>query len=425
MTASQTAGPHTTPRSTSLPRRHRSDTERAQRAAQLFVTQLAQADRREPTEDEWRALGEGLLAGDPLADQLAAWMQTSGMRQAWEQVNLAIEQGLHAVAKPSPELRAFFEHVEKRPDWVDEALMDHGARVSGLGGRAGMRGLAVTGLMAGYQLAAVNQTLLATGALEKGAARRIAETTKWWIDVTEPGAMARTGAGFKSTLRVRIIHAVVRAHVGRQPTWDWADLGIPVSQTDMQATYLGFSTVYLLALKLVGVPVSPADKAAVMHLWRYIAWVNGVDESRLHDLHEGERSGLQLLYKNLLSQRMADADSARLAQALADEPLHRHYPRWGWLQGRVNRSMQLSLARLCMGNETLRALGLPVWTLPWYPVLMVLFNQTLHRLARALPGGETWLMQRGRAQQRDYLPVLFGQQAPALRDVSAVKVSKA
>ena len=31
-------------------------------------------------------------------------------------------------------------------------------------------------------------------------------------------------------------------------------------------------------------------------------------------------------------------------------------------------------------------------------------------------------MKRGRAQQLDYLPVLFGEQAPALRDVGAVKV---
>ena len=275
--------------------------------------------------------------------------------------------------------------------------------------------------MAGYQLAAVNQTLLATGALEKGAARRIAETTKWWIDVTEPGAMVRGGDGFKSTLRVRIIHALVRHHVSEQSTWNEPDLGMPVNQTDMQATYLGFSVVYLLGMKLVGIPLSREDKAAVMHLWRCIAWVNGVDEGLLHDLADGERSGMAWLFKNLLSQRMADADSARLAQALANEPLHRHYPRWGWLMGRFNRAMQLSIARTCMANETLRDLGLPVWTLPWYPLWMMVFNQGLHRVARLLPGGEAWLMKRGRAQQRNYLPVLFGEQAPALRDVGAVR----
>lgn len=404
-----------------FPSRHGSEVARARRAARLIVGQMPPGVSAEPTEAEWAKLGQGLLQGDPLADALVAWMQASGMRAAWAQVNQAIEAGVAAVPDAPPALHAFFEHVERLPDWVDESLLTRGAQVCGLGGRAGMRALAVTGLMAGYQLAAVNQTLLATGALEKGAARRIAETTKWWIDVTEPGAMLRGGDGFKSTLRVRIIHALVRHHVSQQTTWDEADLGVPVNQTDMQATYLGFSVVYLLGLKLVGIPLSREDKAAVMHLWRCIAWVNGVNESLLHDLADGECSGMAWLFKNLLSQRMADADSARLAQALANEPLHRHYPRWGWLMGRFNRSMHLSIARTCMGNETLRDLGLPVWTLPWYPLWMMVFNQTLHRMARLLPRGEAWLMKRGRAQQRDYLPVLFGEQAPALRDVGAVK----
>lgn len=407
--------------SCAFPARHGSEIERARRAARLIVGQIPSVVSTDPTEAEWTKLGHGLLKGDPQADQLVAWMQATGMRAAWAQVNQAIEAGVAAVPDAAVALRAFFEHVERRPDWVQEPLLIHGAKVCGLGGRAGMRALAVAGLMAGYQLAAVNQTLLATGALEKGAARRIAETTKWWIDVTEPGAMARSGDGFKSTLRVRIIHALVRHHVSQQATWDEADLGVPVNQTDMQATYLGFSTVYLLGMKLVGIPLSREDKAAVMHLWRYIAWLNGVEEGLLHDLADGEHSGMAWLFKNLLSQRMADADSARLAQALANEPLHRHYPRWGWLMGRFNRSMHLSLARLCMGNETLRDLGLPVWTLPWYPLWMMVFNQALHHVARLSPGGKAWLMKRGRAQQRDYLPVLFGEQAPALRDVGAVK----
>lgn len=404
-----------------FPARHGSEVERARRAARLIVGQIPSGVSCEPTEAEWALLGRGLMQGDPLADELVAWMQATGMRPAWALVNQAIEAGVAAIPDAPPALRAFFDHVERLPGWVDEQRLVRGAQVCGLGGRAGMRALAVTGLMAGYQLAAVNQTLLATGALEKGAARRIAETTKWWIDVTEPGAMQRGGDGFKSTLRVRIIHALVRHHVSQQATWDEADLGLPVNQTDMQATYLGFSVVYLLGMKLVGIPLSAQDKADVMHLWRCIAWVNGVGEGLLHELADGERSGMAWLFKNLLSQRMADADSARLAQALANEPLHRHYPRWGWLMGRFNRAMQLSIARTCMANETLRDLGLPVWTLPWYPLWMMLFNQTLHRTASLLPGGRAWLMKRGRAQQRDYLPVLFGEQAPALRDVAAVK----
>lgn len=409
-----------------LPLRHLSDVARARRAASLIVGQLPRGTP-EPTEAELRHIGEGLVLGDEAADRLVDWMHRQGMRETWPRVQQAIEQGVARLSEPEAELRAFFESVEARPAWVRDDLLLEGARVCGLGGRAGMRALAVTGLMAGYQLSAINQALLATGALEKGAARRIAETTKWWIDVTEPGAMARFGEGFKSTLRVRVIHAMVRRQLSQRPNWDAADLGLPVNQTDMQATYLGFSIVYLLGLKLMGIPVRRDEKEAVLHLWRYIAWVNGVGEDHLHaqDALGGgaELAAMRLLHANLLTQRMADADSARLAQALADEPLHRHYARWPALMGRFNRAMQLSIARACMGNDTLRGLGLPLWRLPWYPLAMMAFHQPVHRLMRAWPGGREALMAWGRRRQRAYLPVLFGEQAPALRELASVKAS--
>lgn len=409
-----------------LPRRHLGDVVRARRAAALIVGQLPRGTP-EPTGAEFRHLGEGLLLGDEAADRLVEWMHARGMREAWPRVQQAIEHGVAQLSDPEPELRAFFDAVEARPAWVRDEWLVEGARVCGLGGRAGMRALAVTGLMAGYQLAAVNQALLATGALEKGAARRIAETTKWWIDVTKPGAMARFGEGFKGTLRVRIIHAMVRRQLSQRASWDATDVGLPINQTDMQATYLGFSIVYLLGLKLMGVPLRRDEKEAVLHLWRYIAWVNGVREDHLHaeDALGGgaELAAMRLLHANLLTQRMADADSARLAQALADEPLHRHYTRWPVLTGHFNRAMQLSIARACMGNDTLRGLGLPRWRLPWYPLAMMACNQPLHRLMRAWPGGRERLMAWGRQRQRAYLPILFGEQPPALRELASVKAS--
>ncbi|MDO9236881.1 MAG: oxygenase MpaB family protein [Aquabacterium sp.] len=405
------------------PRRHFADQVRARRAAKLMLMQIPGGAQEQDNDPDIARLGQGLTQGDALADQLVAWMRSTDQRAAWAMVGQALDNGVSAVADAPTALKDFFEHVEKRPAWVREDLLTEGARVCALGGLGGMRVLLVTGLMAGYQLAAINETLLATGALEKGAARRLAETTKWWMDVTTPQAMSRFGSGFKNTVRVRLIHAMVRSHVGQQTTWDAADLGLPVNQTDMQATYLGFSVVYLLGMKLIGVPMKKDERQALMHLWRYIAWVNGVDESLLHNLEHGERSGLVWLYKNLLTQRMADHNSIRLAQSLAEEPLAREYGRWSWIEGPYNKALQLSLARMCMSNETLRALGLPVWTIPWYPMMMIPFNGVLHRVARLVPGGRSWLMARGRTQQLDSLSTLFGKQAPALRDISAVKVA--
>lgn len=68
-------------------------------------------------------------------------------------------------------------------------------------------------LMAGYLFPGFNQPLMMTGALNKQAGTRLAETTKWWIDITEPDGLKRYGAGFTSTIYVRFIHALVRVHL--------------------------------------------------------------------------------------------------------------------------------------------------------------------------------------------------------------------
>ena len=402
------------------PRRHGSDVERARKVAALLLRSLPGGTAPTVTEADWRLYGEGLLVGDPVADTLVAWMHEVGMRQAWPLVNRGIDAGLSAVPEAPEPLRAFLQTVETRPAWVDADRLLQGARVCNLGGLAAMRGLLVTGLMAGYQLAAINQTLLATGALDKGAARRVAETTTWWVHVTTPGSMEPLGEGFRSTVRVRLIHALVRREVGRRPSWDVDDLGVPVSQTDMQITYLGFSVIYLLSMRLVGVWVPAREREDVMHLWRYIAWLMGVQEPFLHELVQGEQSALQHFYKNMVHQRMWDADSARLAQALADEALHRRYDSFAALQGWYNRALQLSFARLCMSPESLQALGLEVPAFAWYPLLVAPVNVALHGVARLVPGGRDWLVRRGQRQQRGYLGTLFGREAPGVRPVQNV-----
>jgi len=149
------------------PRRHGCDQARARRSAALFLRQVPGAEQVSVGQAEWDLYGRGLVMGDPLADDVVAWMRQHGQAEAWKMVNAAIERGLPAVPAAPPPLRAFISHVEARPDWVRDELLIEGARVCHLGGLAAMRALPVTGLMAGYQPAAVSQTLLGPGALDR------------------------------------------------------------------------------------------------------------------------------------------------------------------------------------------------------------------------------------------------------------------
>lgn len=386
-----------------IPARHGADMLRARQVAAPIRRFIKGASEPEPA--QWQAIGESLLQGDAPMDELVEWMFEVGLAQAMPLYNQALAQGVVAVTDAPLALQRFFASIEVMPDWLDRARLLEGARVCCLSGLTGMRVLRDLGLLAGYQASAINRTLVLTGALEKGAQRRVAETTKWWVDCTRPGGMDRGAAGYRGTLHVRLVHALVRRRVSGMAEWDAGYHGVPINQGDMHATYLAFSVIFLIGQRMLGVPLSVGEREAVMHLWRYIAWLMGVEACWLH---QRENDAVRALYHNLLSQAPADASSRQLGSALIDEPLQRHYPNLPWLRGRLNRAIHLSIARTFIDAEGCRALGLPDRILPWYPLLSAPPRYVLHSLARCLPGGRQWLIERGGRRQEAYLSTLFG-----------------
>lgn len=390
-----------------IPRRHGADLDTGRRMASPLRWLIR--GNPEPSAAQWQAVGESLNQGDPVMDRLVDWMAAEGLGKTKPLFDRALEQGVGPDA-PAP-LRRFFAEVEARPAWVNPRLLDEGARACGISGLPGMYVLRDFGLMAGYQASAINRTLVLTGALQKGAQRRTAETTKWWIDVTRPGGMERGAPGWRSTLQVRLIHAMVRRHLQRHPEWDAAELGLPVNQGDMHATYLAFSVIFLFGQRLLGVPLTAREGQAAMHLWKTIGWLMGLDERWLGD---SEQAGRIALYHNLLAQAPPDESSRQLGRPLMDEPLQRKYRNLGWLRGRWNRAKHLSIERAFLGRAGMRALGLPEDVLPWYPVLTFGPRLGWHLAHRLLPGGRERLVRQGLKAQEEYLEVLFGNEQRGL-----------
>ena len=407
---------------TDIPERHGIHINQARKIVSPILFGIRNKVQAEPDAATWQRLGERLLQGDSLADNLVEWLQTD-TNASWKTFEQALKDA--AVDKvydcdsrgglSAEPLQAFITQCQSLPSWVDTQALDRAAFAIGRSGKAGMRVLRDFGLMAGYQASAINQTLVQTGALSKGAARRVAETTKWWIDCTEPGNMLPGGAGWKSTLRVRVIHAMVRQRLNQREGWDSDYLGLPVNQVDMQVTYLAFSVMFLLGLKLIGMPYSRRESEDIMHLWRYIGWLMGVDESLLA---KSEQEGRVMLYQNLLSQAQADSTSVELAKALKDEPLSRHYKGFTWLHRHWDRQVHLSLVRYFIGRRGMKALGLSPWTVPWYPLLTAVPRFFFHALIGVLPGGKACLNAYGRQNQQKQLRVMFGPERPEILEVS-------
>ena len=404
-----------------IPSRH--GAARKQARGMLGTLRLVMRGNPEPDAARWQAMGEGLMKGDAPADRLVEWMFAGDMKVTRPLFERALENGIRTVPDAPQPLRDFFAVVERRPLWLDMKLVEEGALVNDRGGMDYFLVDRDLALMGGYQASAFNKALLLTGALQKGAGRRVAETVQWWLDCTEKGGMERFGAGFKSTVRVRMIHALVRRHVGRLPQWRLEEWGLPINQVDMAATALAFPMVMLLGGRMMGVPLTRRDLRAAMHLGRYAAWLMGVEEQWLP---RDEQEGRTLLYQLSLSITNPDQTSVQLGQALMNEPLQRPYARLRWLRRRYQHARHLSVSRFFLGRSGMRNLGLPENVLPWYPLLRAPPNLLWHLSLWLVPGGRRWQARRGRQATMEFVrsmidaqPAQIGQAARHITDAAA------
>lgn len=360
-----------------------------------------------PTEEEYRQVTEALWVGDPKMDALVDWMFEDDTRQRKAQIQWAIQNGNQGLDTCPEPIQTFFSSLKTPPQWIDFDLIEDGVRfIHGLGASAGyvLRDLA---LMGGYLLSGFNQSLVMTGALNKGTSQRIAETGKWWIDCTEPGGLKPFAPGFKSTLQVRLVHSLVRRGLNKRPDWDHSHWGLPLSQIDMAATYLGFSVVMLVGLRKLGIPILPRESKAVVHLWSYACWLMGVEEKWLV---RSEMEGFVLLNHTYMTQSRPDETSRELALALSKEPLERSYEHFENAQRRYSYHQHLGMSHYFLGRRKMAQLGFEELGIPWYPLVSNAPRVAAYTAGHFVPGLRKGQQKRGRAAQVALLNSMFGEQ---------------
>lgn len=364
-----------------------------------------------PSRAEYDSVVAACWEGDTAMDALVNWMFETGAGPARRMFQQAVDQGIDSVPDAPEALRAFFSIVDAEPAWLDRELIEEGVNFIHGVGLAGPYVLRDLALMGGYLLSGFNHVLVMTGALNKDTSLRIAETGQWWVDCTEHGGMDRFGPGFRSTLHVRLVHAMVRRALAKNPKWDDSQWGVPVNQIDMVATYLGFCVVMLGGLRQLGIPVTARESKAVMHLWAYAGWLMGVDE---RFLVFNEKDGIVLLAHTFMTQSRPDWTSQELGRALAQEPLHRKYPNFAELRGKLAFHQHLSVSRFFLGKQKMQQLGLPDDILPWFPVITAVPRLVTYLGQKAVPALRKRQQEQGRAAQLETLRQMFGDHAQAV-----------
>lgn len=328
-------------------------------------------------EDLLDLIGRRLYARDEPGAELVRAMRTDTTdgRVTMGQFRRALAEGVRAGPDAPPALVRFFAVAEDVPEWVDFDLVDRGAGVVRRMGRTATDVLSQLSLIGGYRFGGPADLLVATGALSGASAmRRLGETETWTRAVTRPGGLRRDGEGFRLTVHVRVMHALVNDRFESDGRWDVERWGLPVNQSDQAATLGLFNSTLLLGARALGRLVSAEDSRAVMHLWKYVGRLLGVHEDWLFDT---EREQNVFNYHVLLTQDGQSPAGRALAAAIVDGERRLDRGR-GWpaaLRASYAHARLLGMLRYFLGKEGLADLGLPA-ALPWVVPAVVAKNLT-------------------------------------------------
>lgn len=358
-------------------------------------------------------IGRRLLTRDETGATLArAMLGSRTVTRA--QFTQALHDGITPDA-PQP-LRDFFTTVDTVPDWVDFGLVNAGGRAFRRLGRSAADVLLQLSLIGSYRFTGPADLLVETGGLTGARTqRRLAETQAWTVAVTGHDALRRTGAGFRLTVHVRLMHALVNHRFETSGRWDIARFGLPVNQADLAATLGLFSAVPLLGTRLLGVRVTRSESRAVMHLWRYVGWLLGVDADWLCD---SERDQHRLNYHILLSQSYGSAAGPPLARAIVETQRKLHFGQFAALRGRYARLRLLSMLSYFLGPGGMRDLDLR-YHLPWTVPPLVAANLVRYHLLGRTRAGREYLQRRGERAFRTLLRRYSGQDLPGIGELNA------
>lgn len=375
-----------------FPSRHR---EAEARGLRLGLP-LRLATRLGAPDDAWLLdrLGQGLREQDEAGAAVAQAIRTRAISH--RDLATALSEGVTEATPPV--LREFLELVTDTPEWVDWDLVEEGARVGSRLGRTAGDVLLGLSLVGGFRFGGPAELLVATNALGgPDTLQRLAETQHWTLGLLTPGALRPGESGWRTTVHVRVMHALVNSAYADK--WDIERWGLPINQSDQAGTLGLFDGALLAGARGLGARISRTDAHAVMHMWRYVGWLLGVDDDFLTD-DERERHRINLhILRTAPAQTQAGAHLAQsVLKAIGQRDFPGSSPFTRGLRRWYDRERVLSLWTALLGPRSMLDLGLPMRP-PWAVGVAILLNTVKHRVIALTPGGKRWLENHGHEQQ--------------------------
>ncbi len=253
-------------------------------------------------------------------------------------------------------LKDFFLQLQEVPSWFNAKLANSGARFCMRVGTNALIILRDFTLMGGYDFAYLNKPLIKTGALKKGAVKRLKDTLEFWVKVTRENGLELHSEAYELIVRTRLMHSYARIKIKENTKdWDYQNWGEPINTWDMIATYTGFSLVFMQGLQKLGIQISEEEELGVFHLWKYVGHLLGIPAEFLP---ENKLQATEQLYLWGTIQQEGNADSALLAQALLDENLESTIFKYQF-QRRNLRNLHICMNWFLLDQEINERLNIP------------------------------------------------------------------
>jgi hypothetical protein len=326
---------------------------------------------------------------DPVAEAFVddVYMER-GAKEGRRMLDEALERGVESVADAPESMRRLFAEFEREPDWLDSGQVELGARVFRRYGTS-VFSFATTSTLEMYSESSIAKPLsLAGGYAGEKAHKRQLETVRFWIDVSEPGGLdptKPTPRGRATAMRVRVMHVFIRRRLLRHPEWDLEAWGVPISISDATLTLMGGSVVPGLALWSVGHQTTIREIEALLHYWRYVGHLLGVQPSWYPTSFE---RSVQLMYAAFVKRAYAAGEDGR---ELVESYLPAFAPKPGApplkrVRDELNYRAQIGYTRFWMLPATYRRHKMPFpWPWALHPLIQFPFVFALETLRRSIP----------------------------------------
>jgi len=296
---------------------------------------------------------------DPPADAVAATLVEQGTHRLVADL-IKKRQMWDPDGEPSrllPEtIRSYMKTASALPPWRDEAAVNEAEQFFLLYGLASSTLLACASLPQCYVMKYGTEVLAYTKFLQVDPTRRIRETAQMVMDVMVPGGLKPGGRGIRATMKVRVMHAIVRHMIMNDPraVANPADpqlqarFGLPINQEDMVYTLMTFSYVVIEGFGTMGYQMTDLQREGYIHCWNVVGCLMGIREELLPATFADAAELFAAIQRRQHGESAAGQKlTAALLQSVEDA-----------LPGEHHDPLVAALARKLVGNETADALGI-------------------------------------------------------------------